>query len=137
VPGLAANGAMQALRASGVRIALDDFGAGYSSLAQLARLPVDVLKIDRDFLRTIGDSTGRAVMDAVIGLARALGLGTVAEGIEDLGQAAEVSNAGVDLGQGFLFRRPEEPDVLAALLPTVEPVLPVLPLEPSLAVDSP
>jgi hypothetical protein len=43
----------------------------------------------------------------------------------------------VDFGQGFLFRRPEEPDVLAALLPTVEPVLPVLPLEPSLAVDSP
>jgi EAL domain-containing protein (putative c-di-GMP-specific phosphodiesterase class I) len=62
---------MRELRASGVRIALDDFGAGYSSLAQLARLPVDVLKIDRDFIRNIGDSTGRAVMDAVIGLARA------------------------------------------------------------------
>ena len=64
---------------------------------------------------------------------------TVAEGIEDLGQAAEVSNAGVD--QGFLFRCPELPDVLVTLLPTLETVLPTLlptaPLEPSLAVDSP
>jgi EAL domain-containing protein (putative c-di-GMP-specific phosphodiesterase class I) len=136
VPGLGANGTMQELRASGVRIALDDFGAGYSSLAQLARLPVDVLKIDRDLLSNIGDSTGRAVMDAVIGLARALGLATVAEGIEDLGQAADASNAGVDVGQGFLFRRPELPDVLATLLPTAETVLPILPLQPSLAVDS-
>jgi diguanylate cyclase (GGDEF)-like protein len=117
LPSLTVNGAMQDLRAAGVRIALDDFGTGYSSLAQLARLPVDVLKIDRDFIRNIGDSTGRAILDAVIGLAGALGLSTVAEGIEDLGQAAEASNAGVDLGQGYLFRRPESPQVLAALLP--------------------
>jgi diguanylate cyclase (GGDEF)-like protein len=117
LPGLSANGALHQLRASGVRIALDDFGAGSSSLAQLARLPVDVLKIDRDLLGTVGDGTGRAVLDAVIGLARALGLSTVAEGVEDLGQAAEASNAGVDLGQGYLFRRPELPHVVAPLLP--------------------
>lgn len=117
LPGLAANGAMLALRESGVHIALDDFGAGYSSLAQLARLPVDILKIDRDFIRNLGEAAGRPVLDAVINLARALGLTTVAEGIEDLGQAAEASNAGVDFGQGYLFSRPESPDDLVVRLP--------------------
>jgi diguanylate cyclase (GGDEF)-like protein len=123
LPGLAVNGAMLALRQSGVHIALDDFGAGYSSLAQLARLPVDILKIDRDFIRNLGETAGRPVMDAVINLARALGLTTVAEGIEDLGQAAEASNAGVDVGQGYLFSRPERPDALVVRLPGM-PALP-------------
>jgi diguanylate cyclase (GGDEF)-like protein len=123
LPGLAVNGAMLALRESGVHIALDDFGAGYSSLAQLARLPVDILKIDRDFIRNLGETAGRPVMDAVINLARALGLTTVAEGIEDLGQAAEASNAGVDFGQGYLFSRPESPDSLVVRLPSM-PALP-------------
>jgi len=136
LPGLAANGAMRRLRASGVRIALDDFGAGYSNLAQLARLPVDVLKIDRDVIRNIGDSAGRAVMDAVIGLALALNLSTVVEGIEDLSQAAEASNAGVDLGQGYLFRRPEPPQVIAALLPS-DAGAALGRLDASLAVDLP
>lgn len=117
VPGLAVNETMTVLRSSGVQIALDDFGAGYSSLAQLARLPVDVLKIDRDFICNLGEAAGRAVMDAVINLAKALGLMTVAEGIEDLGQAAEASNAGVDYGQGYLFSRPEAPDALERRLP--------------------
>jgi diguanylate cyclase (GGDEF)-like protein len=122
LPGLAVNGAMLALRESGVHIALDDFGAGYSSLAQLARLPVDILKIDRDFIRNLGETAGRPVMDAVINLARALGLTTVAEGIEDLGQAAEASNAGVDFGQGYLFSRPESADALAVRLPSLPAV---------------
>jgi diguanylate cyclase (GGDEF)-like protein len=122
LPGLAVNDAMLELRQSGVRIALDDFGAGYSSLAQLARLPVDILKIDRDFIRNLGETAGRPVMDAVINLARALGLTTVAEGIEDLGQAAEASNAGVDFGQGYLFSRPELPAALGARLSGLPPV---------------
>src|SRR5664280_1635011 len=92
LPVLGANRPMQHLRESGVQIALDDFGTGYSSLAQLARIPVDILKIDRDFIRNLGESAGRPVMDAVISLSKALGLTTVAEGIEDLGQAAEASN---------------------------------------------
>lgn len=106
LPGLAVNRSMRRLRDAGVRIALDDFGAGYSSLAQLARLPVDVLKIDRDFIRNLDVACGRPVMDAVISLAKALGLTTVAEGVEDLGQAAEVANVGVDLAQGYLFSHP-------------------------------
>lgn len=130
VPGLAANRTMTELRASGVQIALDDFGAGYSSLAQLARLPVDVLKIDRDFVRNLGETAGRAVLDAVINLAKALGLGTVAEGIEDLAQAAEASNAGVDFGQGYLFSRPEPADEIERRLPLLGAAAPA-PREPA------
>jgi hypothetical protein len=117
LPVLGANRPMRHLRESGVQIALDDFGTGYSSLAQLARLPVDILKIDRDFIRNLGESAGRPVMDAIISLSKALGLTTVAEGIEDLGQAAEASNAGIDIGQGYLFSRPLTVDDFALRLP--------------------
>ena len=127
MPGLSVNEAMRQLRTAGVQIALDDFGAGYSSLAQLARLPVDVLKIDRDFVRNLGESAGRPVLDAVINLAKSLGLSTVAEGIEDIDQAAEASNAGADLGQGYLFSRPVDPDQLQRRLPAAPIHVPVQP----------
>ena len=117
LPVLGANRPMRHLRESGVQIALDDFGTGYSSLAQLARIPVDILKIDRDFIRNLGESAGRPVMDAVISLSKALGLTTVAEGIEDLGQAAEASNAGIDIGQGYHSSRPLTVDDFALRLP--------------------
>jgi diguanylate cyclase (GGDEF)-like protein len=112
VPGLAANRAVQQLRARGVRVAMDDFGSGYSSLAQLARLPVDVLKIDRDFIVNLDAEEGRHVLDAVVTLAHALGLQTVAEGVEEPHQAAEVAAAGVDYAQGFLFSPPLTADEL-------------------------
>jgi EAL domain-containing protein (putative c-di-GMP-specific phosphodiesterase class I) len=121
LPGLGVNRSMQALRESGVQIALDDFGTGYSSLAPLARLPVDVVKIDRDFIRNLGEHAGRPVMDAVIQLAKALGLTTVAEGIEDVGQAAEASNAGIDIAQGYLFSHPLTAEDLARRLPRTAP----------------
>lgn len=79
-----------------------------------------MLKIDRDFVSNLGETAGRPVLDAVINLARALGLSTVAEGIEDLGQAAEASNAGVDFGQGYPFSRPEGAAAMALRLPVVE-----------------
>ncbi len=97
---------MNDLRASGILIALDDFGTGYSSLSQLAHLPVDILKIDRDFIRNLGEASGRPMLDAIVTLGRALGLTTVAEGIEHLDQAAEAANAGLDIAQGYLFSRP-------------------------------
>jgi EAL domain-containing protein (putative c-di-GMP-specific phosphodiesterase class I) len=96
-----------------------------------------VLKIDRDLLGTLDDSAGRAVLDALIGLARALGLSTVAGGVEDLGQAAEASNAGVDLGQGYLFRRPELPHVVAQLLPRRPVGAPAGRLDAATVVDAP
>lgn len=121
VPGLALNSSIGCLRAAGVHVAIDDFGSGYSSLAQIARLPVDVLKIDRDFIRNLDDSSGRPILDMIVGLAGALGLETIAEGIEDITQAAEVSNAGVHHAQGYLFSRPVPPDALFGGTPVVPP----------------
>ena len=116
LPGPAAQEVMHALREAGVHLALDDFGTGYSSLAQLAHLPVDTLKIDRDFMTNLGERAGRSVLDAVVNLGRALGLTTVAEGVEDLAQAAEAANAGLDCAQGYLFSRPLPPQELGQLL---------------------
>ena len=96
----------------GLRVAVDDFGTGYSSLAQLTRLPVDVLKIDRAFVDGIDKSQeSRAVVRAVIGLGRALGLKLVAEGVENGAQQRELCAFGCDFIQGYYFHRPLEEDV--------------------------
>jgi EAL domain-containing protein (putative c-di-GMP-specific phosphodiesterase class I) len=114
VPAYASSQPMQRLRDTGVRIAVDDFGAGYSSFSQLARLPVDILKIDRDVIANLGRAAGRPVLDAIVGLATALGLATVAEGIELEEQADHVGSAGIDFVQGFYFSRPMPAEALAA-----------------------
>ncbi len=91
----------------GLRLAMDDFGTGYSSLGQLARLPVQVLKIDRSFIKDVAESgQSRAVVEAVIGLGRALGLKLVAEGVETAAQQLELCGYGCDLIQGYYFYRP-------------------------------
>ena len=113
----AAVGALQALRARGVRLCVDDFGSGYSSLGLLHRLPVDGLKIDRSFVSDLETSAeARAVVRAVVGLARELGLRTVAEGIETPGQLAVLREAGCPYGQGFLFSPPVPPEAARPLL---------------------
>jgi diguanylate cyclase (GGDEF)-like protein len=91
----------------GVRVALDDFGTGYSSLEHLARLPVHLLKVAKTFVDGIGNQDRRAVVArGIVDLARALGLGTIAEGIETEVQAAQLRAWGCALGQGYLFGRP-------------------------------
>lgn len=91
----------------GLRVAVDDFGTGYSSLAQLTRLPVSVLKIDRAFVDGIDKGeNSRAVIRAVIGLGRALSLKMVAEGVETAAQLAELDAYGCDYAQGYYFYRP-------------------------------
>jgi diguanylate cyclase (GGDEF)-like protein/PAS domain S-box-containing protein len=91
----------------GLRVAVDDFGTGYSSLAQLTRLPVNVLKIDRAFVDGIDKSDdSRTVIRAIIGLGRALGLKLVAEGVENGAQRLELCTYGCDLIQGYYFHRP-------------------------------
>ena len=91
----------------GLRVAVDDFGTGYSSLAQLTRLPVDVLKIDRAFVDGIETHhESRTVIRAVIGLGRALGLKLVAEGVENEAQRQKLLNYGCDYIQGYFFHRP-------------------------------
>ena len=96
--------ALEKLGASGMRIALDDFGTGYASLTHLKQFPVDVLKIDRSFVAGLGhDADDAAIVRALIGLGRSLGIETVAEGIETPEQAAFVRAHGCTLGQGFLY----------------------------------
>lgn len=96
------------LAATGVRIALDDFGTGYSSLNYLRRMPIHMLKIDKSFIDDLGgpDGRGEALLRSIVGIARSLGLSSVAEGIETPEQAAALRDLGCDLGQGYLFSRP-------------------------------
>jgi len=90
-----------------VRLAIDDFGTGYSALAYLHRFPVDLVKIDKTFIDGIASrSGGKALVRAIVDLARSLELTTVAEGIEDPQVAAELVTIGCDLAQGFHFARP-------------------------------
>lgn len=98
---------LRSLADLGFRVAIDDFGTGYSSLAQLTKLPVNVLKIDRAFIDGLEkQSESRAVVKAVIGLGRALGLKMVAEGVENAAQLLELRNFGCDYIQGYYFFRP-------------------------------
>ncbi|MEA2419414.1 MAG: hypothetical protein QOE60_1620 [Thermoleophilaceae bacterium] len=105
------------ISATGVRIALDDFGEGYSSLGQLRTLPIDILKIARPFVHELTeDDNDPALVRGIIELARSLGLRMVAEGIESPEQEAMLRAFGCPLGQGFLFARPLEPQQLHAML---------------------
>ncbi len=99
--------ALEGLHALGVRLALDDFGAAYSSLARLRELPVDVLKIDRAFLQDVPEDPAAAqIVRAVVQLASGLGMVAVAEGIERAEQLPFLRAEGCALGQGFHLGRP-------------------------------
>jgi diguanylate cyclase (GGDEF)-like protein/PAS domain S-box-containing protein len=108
---------IRGLAGLGVRIAIDDFGVGYSALGYLRRLSADTLKIDRSFVAGLGTSReDAAIVSATIALARALDLSVTAEGIETPAQAALLGELGCDRGQGFLFSPPVPADRLADLL---------------------
>jgi diguanylate cyclase (GGDEF)-like protein len=98
---------LDSLHALGVRIAVDDFGTGYTSITYLQRLPVDIVKIDRSFVsgRALPATDRAAFLQAIVGLAQSLKLETVAEGIEDAAQLAELERLGCDAGQGFLWSK--------------------------------
>jgi diguanylate cyclase (GGDEF)-like protein len=105
------------LKALGVRMAIDDFGTGYSSLAYLRQFPIDVLKIDRSFVSGITDTTEAvALVHAMVQLGKALGLETVAEGVENDGQRTQLTAENVDTVQGFLFARPLDVEAVDRLL---------------------
>jgi diguanylate cyclase (GGDEF)-like protein/PAS domain S-box-containing protein len=107
---------LEELRALGVKIALDDFGTGYSSLAHLQGSPVDLLKVDRSFVASDLDSSSWHIVRAVLDMARALGITTVAEGIETEEQLELLRGAGCDIGQGYLLGRPMPAAQAQALL---------------------
>jgi diguanylate cyclase (GGDEF)-like protein len=108
---------LERILATGVQLALDDFGEGYSSLSHLRRLPVQGLKIARPFIRELADPAGDArLVRGIIELAHSLGLSLVAEGIEEVEQRDALRGLGCPLGQGFLFSRPVDAKALRALL---------------------
>ncbi|MEM1190301.1 MAG: GGDEF domain-containing phosphodiesterase [Pseudomonadota bacterium] len=113
---------LRQLRELGVRIAIDDFGAGYSSFANLARLPLDTFKLDRSFLTNIAhDSRARQVVNAMIAMARELGYEIVAEGVETDQQFWFLQASGCHLVQGFGLGRPQDAGVVSTLLESAEP----------------
>jgi EAL domain-containing protein (putative c-di-GMP-specific phosphodiesterase class I) len=90
-----------------VLLAIDDFGTGYSSLSYLQHFPLDILKVDRQFVQALGvNAEGEEIVSAVIGLAHALGLQVVAEGVETTEQLRILRSLDCDLAQGYLFSRP-------------------------------
>ncbi len=105
------------LHALGVRIALDDFGSGYSNLGYLQRFPLDKLKIDRGFVTALGThANGGVIIQAIVALGRALGLTVVVEGVETEQQRVLLRLAGCDEMQGFLFARPAPAKAIDRLL---------------------
>lgn len=110
---------LEAFRAAGMRIALDDFGVGYSSLSYLRKFDIDYLKIDRSFVSSLTEtSSDLAVCEAIIVMAHKLGLRVIAEGIETAQQRALLTEIGCDLGQGYLFARPLAAEAFEDLLRT-------------------
>jgi predicted signal transduction protein with EAL and GGDEF domain len=123
-------GRLTLLKALGVRMAIDDFGTGYSSLAYLRQFPIDVLKIDRSFVSGITEtSEAVALVHAMVQLGKALGLETVAEGVENHGQRERLAAENVDTAQGFLFARPLDVEAVDRLLEDSahNPVAPFVP----------
>ena len=108
---------LHALKGLGVRLSIDEFGTGHSSLGSLKRFPLDMLKVDRSFVSGLGtDTEDAAIVTAIINLAHSLGLQTVADGVETKEQVDELRALGCDVGQGFYFARPRPSDAIAELL---------------------
>jgi EAL domain-containing protein (putative c-di-GMP-specific phosphodiesterase class I) len=107
---------LERLHARGFRLALDDFGTGFSALGYLQNFAIDLIKIDRSFVQTMGASGNTGVVQAVLDMARNVGASTVAEGIEDTNEARMLRELGVELGQGFYFSRPVPEKKLIQLL---------------------
>jgi EAL domain-containing protein (putative c-di-GMP-specific phosphodiesterase class I) len=107
---------LRRLRQQGMVILLDDFGKGYSSMTYLVSLPIDLIKLDKEFTQKIHSSNRiDAVISTIIELAHALSLKVIAEGIEYENQKAYLTHLGADFGQGYLMKRPVGPEEIEAL----------------------
>jgi EAL domain-containing protein (putative c-di-GMP-specific phosphodiesterase class I) len=119
-----AAGVLKELRDFGVKIYLDDFGTGYSSLSHLHKLPVDALKIDRSFVKSLGLPDRPAMVESILALARTLKTSVVAEGVESDVQWRELERLGCTHAQGYLFSRPLSTRAVVELLVANEPLGP-------------
>jgi diguanylate cyclase len=116
---------LQGLKELGITLTIDDFGTGYASLAYLKRFPVDGLKIDRSFVQNITtDPSDRAIVKAIIAMARSLDLRVVAEGVETKEQLSLIREYGCHEYQGYFFSPAVEADTFARLMPRVSPQKP-------------
>ena len=112
-----AAGTLEKLRALGVELSIDDFGTGYSSLSYLHRLPIDTLKIDRSFVSRMAENNeNKEIVRTIIMLAKTLGMGVIAEGVETNGQAELLRELGCQCVQGFLVSKPLDPDSTERLI---------------------
>lgn len=108
---------IESIRTTGVRVALDDFGTGFASLTHLLTVPIDIIKIDKSFVDRLGaDRSGATIVEALIWIARKLGIGVVAEGIETEQQLAQLRALGCSLGQGYLFSQPVDREAITAMM---------------------
>lgn len=110
------DGTLRGLRSLGIGISVDDFGTGYSSLAQLHRLPVTEVKIDRSFTTRLAEEGSAAFIAGIVGLGHGLGLRVVAEGVETQGQLDAIRAMGCERVQGYLYGKPVAATVLEDLL---------------------
>jgi diguanylate cyclase (GGDEF)-like protein len=105
------------IKALGIALAIDDFGTGYSSLAQIKRFPIDTIKVDRSFIRNLPqDAEDKAITQAILAIAKTLGLAVVAEGVETAEQESFLRDHACDQTQGYFFSKPIAADDFAALL---------------------
>lgn len=116
-------GVISNLREQGVTTSIDDFGTGYSSLAYLSRFPIDTLKIDQAFVRNIhSDKGNRAIVDAIMALAKSLDLNIIAEGVETKAELACLKELECEYYQGYFFSRPIPFKDLSTLFIDDEPI---------------
>lgn len=108
---------LKLLRSYGIRISLDDFGTGFSSLSYLKKLPIDTLKIDKSFIDTVmTDSATRVITESIINMVKSLGFESIAEGVEEEQQYEYLHSIGCDVIQGYLFGKPQSPQEFEELL---------------------